>query len=56
MRYVSAVGLAIVPQLATEPLFAALASALYGLPSGLLAARAWRVLAHGHPAFVAQPA
>lgn len=45
LRYVAAVSMALAPQLAGQPLFAALASALYGLPIGVLAARAARVRA-----------
>jgi hypothetical protein len=44
-RYVINVSLAVVPQLATVPMFVAAASVFYGLPAGLLAARAARVLA-----------
>jgi hypothetical protein len=44
IRYAVAASLAVVPELATLPAFAAAACALYGLPSGLLAARAQRVL------------
>ncbi len=44
LRYVAAASMAVVPQLASQSLFAALASALYGLPIGVLAARAARVL------------
>ncbi len=44
LRYLAAVSIALTPQLAHQPWFAALASALYGLPIGLLAARAVRVL------------
>lgn len=52
LRYAVAATLAIAPRLAAEPAFAAAASLLYGLPAGLLAARAWRVLglAAGRPA------
>lgn len=56
LRYVGSVSLAIVPQLADLPLFAAGASALYGLPSGLLAARARRLLQAGRPALALQAA
>jgi hypothetical protein len=44
LRYVVSASLAVVPQLASEASFAAAASLLYGLPSGLLAARAVRIL------------
>jgi hypothetical protein len=44
VRYAVSASLAVVPELATLPIFAAVACALYGLPSGLLAARAQRVL------------
>jgi hypothetical protein len=44
-RYVVNVSLAVVPMLATQTVFAAAASLVYGLPAGLLAARAARVLA-----------
>jgi hypothetical protein len=43
-RYAVNVALAVVPGLATEPSFAATAGLLYGLPFGLLAARAAQVL------------
>lgn len=45
LRYVGSASLAVVPELAQVPAFAAIASLLYGLPSGLLAARAQRCLA-----------
>ena len=44
LRYAIAATLAVVPALASEPAFIALASALYGVASGLFGARAWRVL------------
>ena len=44
VRYAVSASLAVVPELATLPTFAAVACALYGLPSGLLAARAQQVL------------
>ncbi len=44
LRYGAAVAMALTPQLAHQPWFAALASAFYGLPIGVLAARAVRVL------------
>ena len=56
MRYVGAVSLAVVPQLAALPLFAAAVSLLYGLPSGLLAARARRLLQTGQRPAALQPA
>jgi len=43
-RYAVNVALAVAPGLATEPSFAAAAGLLYGLPFGLLAARAAQVL------------
>lgn len=45
MRYAINVALAIRPALAQQLEFATAAAALYGAPAGLLAARAWRVLA-----------
>ena len=56
LRYAVAASLAIVPGLSHELLFAALASALYGLPSGLLAARASHVLGSHRAAGSLQPA
>lgn len=56
LRYIGSASMAIVPQLAEVPLFAAVASALYGLPSGLLAARAHRLLQAGRPATALQTA
>lgn len=50
LRYLGSASLAMVPELAQLPAFAATASLLYGLPSGLLAARAQRVLAQGRAA------
>jgi hypothetical protein len=47
LRYTAGAALAIVPTLATEPGFAAAASLLYGLPVGLIAARAAHVLGAG---------
>lgn len=44
MRYGVAATLAMVPALATQPVFATVCSALYGVASGLLAGRALRVL------------
>lgn len=44
LRYVGSAALAIAPQLGVMPEFAAASCALYGLPSGLLAARAWAAL------------
>lgn len=49
VRYAVAAALAVVPELATLPAFAAAACALYGLPSGLLVARARRVLQARQP-------
>lgn len=46
MRYLVAASLAVVPTLAAHGGFAAGCSALYGLATGLLAARALRVLRH----------
>ena len=46
LRYGINASLAIVPALASQPAFAGGASALYGAASGLLVARAWRVLQH----------
>lgn len=46
LRYVAAASLAIAPALQHEPAFAAAVSLLYGLPTGLLMGRAWRVLGH----------
>lgn len=43
-RYAVAASLAVVPELAMLPAFAGAACVFYGLPSGLLAARARRVL------------
>lgn len=53
VRYAVAASLAMAPELASLPTFAACACVLYGLPSGLLAARARRILrsrAGGHTA------
>lgn len=50
LRYVAAASLAIVPTLHHEPAFAAAVSLLYGLPTGLLVGRAWRVLGHARRA------
>jgi hypothetical protein len=47
LRYIGSASMAIVPQLAEVPLFAGVASLLYGLPTGLLAARARRLLQQG---------
>lgn len=55
-RYVVGASLAIVPALANEPMVAAVASLFYGLPAGLLAARAQRVLAHAPAAPALQTA
>ncbi len=44
LRYAVAVSLAMSPALRADTLFALLACALYGLASGLIGARAWRVL------------
>ena len=44
-RYVVGAALAVVPALATQASFAAVASVVYGVPTGLFAARAARVLA-----------
>jgi hypothetical protein len=44
LRYVVAASLAIMPLLASDAAFAAVASLLYGVPAGLLAARALRIL------------
>ena len=44
LRYVVAVSLTMSPSLAGEPVFVALAGALYGAASGLFGARAWRAL------------
>ena len=44
LRYGVAVSLAVAPALAADTVFALLACAVYGLASGLLGARAWRVL------------
>lgn len=49
LRYVSSAALAIEPLLAGESAFAAVASALYGLPAGLVAARALQVLGAARP-------
>ena len=46
LRYGINASLAMVPALAGQPAFAGGASALYGAASGLLVARAWRVLQH----------
>jgi hypothetical protein len=56
LRYIGSASMVIVPQLADVPLFAAVASALYGLPSGLLAARAHRLLQAGRTATALQAA
>ena len=47
LRYAISASFAMVPALATLPAFAGGASALYGVATGLLVARAWRVLRHG---------
>ena len=44
LRYAVAVSLTMSPTLAGEPVFVALAGALYGAASGLFGARAWRAL------------
>ena len=44
LRYAVAVSLSVSPTLAGEPVFVALAGALYGAASGLFGARAWRAL------------
>ena len=54
LRYACATALAIEPQLASQTIFAALASTLYGLPAGLLTARALRILGEAGPVPVAQ--
>lgn len=56
LRYAVAVSLVIVPGLSGQPMFAAAACALYGTASGLLAARAWRVLQTDAPAALRQAA
>jgi len=56
MRYGVAATLAVVPALATQPVFAAVCSALYGAATGLLAARALRVLGHRAPTALAAAA
>lgn len=56
MRYVSGASLAIAPQLAGDVGFAITMCLAYGLPSGLLAARAWRILGHARPVASAAPA
>jgi hypothetical protein len=53
IRYSVSACLAVVPELATLPAFSVAACLLYGLPSGLLAARARRVLATQAPAGLA---
>jgi len=45
IRYAVSASIAVVPELATLPAFAAAACTLYGLPAGLFAARALHVLA-----------
>jgi hypothetical protein len=50
IRYGVSASLALRPGLAALPAFAAAAGLLYGLPSGLLAARAWQVLRVGRSA------
>lgn len=60
IRYAISASLAVVPELATLPAFAAAACLLYGLPSGLLAARARLVLlsreqASAQPRLAGQP-
>ena len=47
LRYGINASLAMVPALAGQPAFAGIASSLYGAATGLLAARAWRVLQQG---------
>lgn len=46
LRYVCATALAIAPTLTADTWFTAAACALYGLPAGLLSARARKVLGH----------
>lgn len=53
LRYAVSASLAVVPDLATLPTFAAVACAFYGLPCGLLAARAQRVLQARWPGLTA---
>lgn len=53
IRYAVSASMAVVPELATLPAFAVPACLLYGLPSGLLAARARHVLATRAPAAAA---
>lgn len=56
MRYAVNVSIAVVPALSAHAGFAAVASLLYGLPAGLLAARAMRILASAAPAAPMQAA
>lgn len=56
IRYCLAASLAVVPELATLPAFATAACLLYGLPSGLLAARAWQMLGSRAPVPTLPPA
>lgn len=56
LRYAAAVALAMVPALAAVQAFEGIASLLYGLPIGLLAARAARVLSLDRQGLAAQPA